>query len=282
MFSVRKLGFEDLGFAVDLANSMNWSMTKEDFKFSLQLEPNGCFLLLHNQKPTGVITCINHNREIGWFGNLVITKENREKGAGTTLVNHAINYLKNAGASTIGLYATEQVTGFYEKLGFKQNGKFAVLHAKTIASTQTTNSTKTRELTEKDLPTVAAFDQRCFGASRRKLLEAMLQRPDAACLGYFEDAMLLGYATAKVSGVVEVGPLVCQKGRRDVTVALLGEVLRRFVGCEAFLYVPLVESAVLDAAIGAGFVEEFGVVRMFLGAAVTGDCVYVAESLERG
>lgn len=54
MFQVRKMEPEDFPFALSLANTMNWNMTADDFAFNLQLEPNGCLLLVKDKEPLGL------------------------------------------------------------------------------------------------------------------------------------------------------------------------------------------------------------------------------------
>ena len=94
----------DFQFATDLANTMNWNMTVEDFEFNSSLEPEGCFVAFEDSERVGIATCINFGT-VGWFGNLIVEEEFRRKGAGRLLVKHAANYLQSKGAKTIGLYA---------------------------------------------------------------------------------------------------------------------------------------------------------------------------------
>ena len=82
--------------------------------------------------------------------------------------------------------------------------------------------------------------------------------------------------------MAEVGPLVCRRNRVDTAVALLKTVLGKLRGLEVFMCVPAAETAIIDVARKAGFQEEFRVARMFLGSVAAENCVYVAESLERG
>jgi hypothetical protein len=45
---------------------------------------------------------------------------------------------------------------------------------------------------------------------------------------------------------------------------------------------PKKEHAILNMLMEVGFKESFRVARMFFGASVVDNCIYVAESLERG
>ena len=71
MFQVKPMDQKDFGFAVELANTMDWNMATEDFQFAKQLEPEGCFVLFDDSKRVGIATCISYGK-VGWFGNLIV------------------------------------------------------------------------------------------------------------------------------------------------------------------------------------------------------------------
>src|SRR3989337_3108392 len=100
MFYVARMRAEDFSFAVQLANSMDWNMSEEDFEFMLELEPDGCFVLFENGERLGLATSISYEK-VGWFGNLIVNENYRKKGAGTFLAKHAMNYLENKGVETV-------------------------------------------------------------------------------------------------------------------------------------------------------------------------------------
>ncbi|MCW4018985.1 MAG: GNAT family N-acetyltransferase [Candidatus Bathyarchaeota archaeon] len=281
MLQIQKMEPKDFPFAVELANTMNWHMTPEDYAFNRSLEPEGCLVLREDSKLVGVATCISYG-QVGWFGNLVVKEAHRRRGAGATLVNHAVNYLKNAGATNIGLYAYPHLKKFYGELGFESDAEFVVLKADSVSSFSFQDA-NLRAIKPQDIPTVAEFDGRCFGGSRKKLLELSLQNP--ANLGYiaYDGSELVGYGAAKVYGeTAEVGPLFCQKNSGETATALLRTLLSKLEGVEAYIYLPAAETALINVARESGFREEFGLLRMFLGSPSLQDCIHIPESLERG
>ena len=74
MFNVKNMQVSDFPFAVQLANTMNWNMTIKDFEFMLKLEPQGCFVLLHNKERVGIATIVTFGK-VGWFGNFIVYPE---------------------------------------------------------------------------------------------------------------------------------------------------------------------------------------------------------------
>ncbi len=144
MFKIKSLTTAEFGFAVELANTMDWNMAAEDFAFMASLEPDGSFLLLDDSKRVGIATCISYGK-VGWFGNLIVDETSRRKGAGRMLVQHALDYLHAKGVETVGLYAYPQLKEFYGHLGFKPDIDFALLCADKIFPVETAGAHKIDE-----------------------------------------------------------------------------------------------------------------------------------------
>ncbi|NWF86769.1 GNAT family N-acetyltransferase [Candidatus Bathyarchaeota archaeon] len=273
------MSIEDLEFAVQITDTMDWGMIKEDFEFMMHLEPEGCFTLFSNSERIGIATTISFGK-IGWFGNFIVNEAHRGKGAGSLLVKHSIKYLTARNVETIGLYAYMDKIPFYERLGFRYDSDFMVLSGKGLSSPIKTGF---REVKEKEIKTIIEFDHSCFGASRKKILKPILLKKNNLCYASFEDGQLTGYAAVKVyKGMADLGPLICKYGRSDMAIAILKTVLNRLKGFEISLCAPKKESELLDFLTKSGFHERFRVARMFYGSSLIRDCIYVAESLERG
>jgi N-acetylglutamate synthase-like GNAT family acetyltransferase len=258
---------------------MNWSLTTADFEFMIELEPDGCFILLENSKKIGLATTISFGT-IAWFGNLIVSESHRKRGAGSQLVRHSVDYLKRKHVRTIGLYAYTDRIPFYERLGFRCDMEFTVLNGR---GSSLPVKFVAGLADKQDLQKIIEFDQSCFGASRRKLLEPIILDSDNLCLLSAEGKRIVGYVVAKVYRQMgEIGPLVCQKGREDVAVNLLRSLLSRLEGYEVSMFVPNKASAILESLKTLRFAESFRVTRMFHGSPITEDCICMAESLERG
>lgn len=279
MFHIKKMSFGDLEFAVQITDQMSWNFVKEDFKFMMGLEPEGCFVLLYDSERVGIATAVCFG-EIGWFGNFVVDESHRNRGAGTILVKHAVKYLKSRNVETIGLYAYIDKIPFYKRFGFKYDSEFVVLEGKGLPQPSKPNL---RKVQNENIQDVIDYDCSCFGGSRKKLLESILLNSVNICYLCIEEGQMIGYGVAKVYGeVAELGPLVCKKGRDDVAIKLLRANLSGLEGFEVSTCVPKKELAIINMLRENGFREKFRVARMFLGSPIARDCIYVAESLERG
>jgi len=280
MFSVKLLmSHSDFRFATKLANTMNWNMSEEDFKFMTNLEPEGCFVAFHGRERVGIATSISFGK-VAWFGNLIVTEKYRNKGAGNLLVKHAVDYLQARGVETIGLYAEPTLNGFYAKLGFKADEDFSVLHTEFLGSMP---SEGLPNVGKQQIGAIESFDTRSFGGDRRKLLESIILEEGNLSFFKSESKRVVGYAAATVIDKrAWVGPLMCQKGKVDVAAMLLKEVLSNLAGKSVYLVLPRKETTLASMLFSVGFKEDFSVSRMFLGEAVAKNCIYMAESLERG
>jgi GNAT superfamily N-acetyltransferase len=279
MLRVKRMKSGDFSFAVELANTMNWNMANEDFEFNLQLEPEGCFVLFDGTEPVGISTCISYGK-VGWFGNLIVKENYRRKGAGTILVQTAIDYLKKTGTETIGLYAYTHLVDFYEKLGFKADQDFVVLRG--VPNSSTFNDATKRPDFQR-VPSVVALDNQCFGADRSRLLKPILDGINNPCYVHMDGTEISGFVTAKVyQGMAELGPLVCHKNRADTAIGLIHSILGRLRHLDVSMCVSRKAISVLDNLSKKGFREDFRLVRMFLGPVAAKNCIYIAESLERG
>jgi len=258
---------------------MDWNMAESDLQFMKKLEPDGCFVLWQAQERVGIATCISYGKT-GWFGNLAVKEEYRNEGAGTFLVKNAVEYLRNRGVETVGLYAYQHLVGFYKRVGFKPQDEFAVLNGVTVAYRQLD---MLRVANEKDVQMLVEFDQRCFGWNRDRLLKSILREKGNLCFFSVQNGEISGFVGAKAyDEMAEIGPLVCRQDSRDVAVELLKSILSRLKKLDVYVCVPVKEKALMETLQKAGLKEKFRLTRMFLGPVPAQSCVYMPESLERG
>jgi GNAT superfamily N-acetyltransferase len=270
---------EDFPFAVEATSQVGWNLSEGDFEFAMELEPDGCFILVDNSERIGIATTVNYGR-IGWFGNLFVIKSHRKKGAGSLLVKHSIDYLRSRNVEIVGLYAYEERIPFYQRLGFTLDSEFTVLKGRGSSLSSDVNL---REFKKADLQTILKLDSSCFGSSRKKLLEPILLDEGNLCYACAESRRIAGYLAVKVYGkMAEIGPLICEKQRGKVAVDLLKTALSKLQDFEVSMCVPKKEVAIVDMLMASGFKESFRVARMFLGHHATEECISLPESLERG
>lgn len=279
MFHIKNMVLDDLTFAVHLTDTMNWGLVDEDFKFMMNLEPAGCFTTFDDEKKIGVATTISFE-SMGWLGNVIVSEKYRGRGVGALLVRHALEYLLNKHVKTIGLYAYISKIPFYKKLGFEYDTEFSYLTGRVVSLPFKDG---TREAMEDDLEKIITLDQSCFGASRRKVLQPFFLDPENLCQIAVENTQVVGFIIVKrYGGVSEIGPLVCQERSIDVAVTLLKNIFNQLKGEVVSMCVPKKETRILKKLVNWGLREVFPLARMFYGDYRNKNCIYMAESLERG
>ncbi len=104
-------------------------------------------------------------------------------------------------------------------------------------------------------------------------------------LSYYisENNSIVGYVAATVYwSMAWIGPLICEAGNLEAATVLIKAVLAKLMGKNVYLVLPKRETALFDVLLHAGFREDFSVARMFFGEVTAKNCIYLAESLERG
>jgi predicted N-acetyltransferase YhbS len=279
MFQVKQMQVDDFQFATELANTMNWNMAPEDFEFNLSIEPKGCFVAYDGVKRIGIATCVSFG-QLGWFGNLIVSEKYRKKGIGSLLVQHAIDSLKDKGVKTIGLYAYSYLTKFYISLGFKQNADFSLMAVEPLYCKPIDIQL---EPAAKHIQEIEKFDTVFFGGNRSRILESIILEEGNLSYCWMENGKVSGYVAATVyEKMAWVGPLVCKTGENEVANSLVTTVFSKLNGLSVYAVIPKKEPAFFNLFSKFGFKEEFSVSRMFFGEKVSKNCIYLAESLERG
>ena len=105
----------------------------------------------------------------GWIGALAVAPEHRRHGLGRTLCEAAIAWLRERGAQTILLYATDLGRPLYEQLGFAAERPATAWRG--VAAVRL--PAPVRPLTAADAPHVAALDHETTGEDRGALLGSL-------------------------------------------------------------------------------------------------------------
>jgi len=277
--TIRKMTTADVAFAVELTDTMNWDLTRRDFRFIMALEPTGCFVALQGATKVGITTTAHFGR-VGWIGNVIVDSRYRGKGIGVELVKHAVDYLTKKSATTTGLYAYMDTVAFYEKLGFKADSSF--VHLVGYGTSFDFDRERVKRMTPKDLEDAISLDKSCMGWNRERLLRTIFKDSNDLCYIARDQDRLLGFIMADWYRQ-EVGPCVFRPESAEVAVNLLKAVLSQLNKREVRIGVSENRAEIIKALKKMNFTEEFRVVRMYWGKLLEDtDCLLAMESLERG
>jgi len=118
MLTISVMTEDDIEFAEYLTYIEKWAYTKDDFKRLIFFEPKGCFVAWIDKERVGIVTTTTYD-DYAFLGTLIVKKEERGKGIGKELMNHAIEYLQQRGMKTIELDGELVAISLYKRLGFK-------------------------------------------------------------------------------------------------------------------------------------------------------------------
>lgn len=277
--TIRKMTTADVAFAVKLTDTMNWDLTRRDFRFMRTLEPGGCLIAQQGATKVGIAITAQLGR-VGWIGNVIVDSRYRSKGIGVELVKHAIDYLTKKSATIIGLYAYMNTVAFYEKLGFKASSGF--VHLVGQGSRLDFDRRLARRMTQKDLEDIISFDESCMCWNRDRLLRRIFKDSNDLCYVARDQERMLGFIMADWYRQ-EIGPCVCHPENSGMAVHLLKAVLSKLGKLEVRIGVSENKTEIIRALKGMNFKEEFRVVRMYRGEVLEdAGCLLAMESLERG
>lgn len=272
------MDFSDITSAITLTNTVEWGLTESDFRFMLDLEPKGCFVVYDTNKLIGVLTTIQFEHQ-GWMGNVIVDSNYRGKNIGSRLVQHAMQYLRKCGVRTIGLYAYLDVIPFYNQLGFKRDERFVFLVG---SGYQCDCLPHILPMRDRDFKKALTLDKRCFGVSREKLLKPIFFGSKKFCYATYDGDELVGFIMGgQYLKTAEIGPLICRS--QDKAADLLTTLLRHFINLDVYIGIPESKSKILLVLNELGFRESFKVLRMYYGLKPQDNgCIVAVESLERG
>ena len=91
LIQIKKMSGDEIRPAIELTDTMKWSLGRDDFKFMMKLEPNGCFFATDDGKLIGLTTVIRFD-SLGWIGNVIVDRTYRHRGVGSLLIDHGVRF----------------------------------------------------------------------------------------------------------------------------------------------------------------------------------------------
>ncbi|MFQ6057161.1 MAG: GNAT family N-acetyltransferase [Methanosarcinales archaeon] len=112
--------YKDLDCILKLANKEGWYSDLSEFQLFLKNNPEGCFVLINDEKVIGGIMSFCHS-DSAWIGNFIIDAKYRGKGLGTSILTCTLDYLdKQKNIKTIYLNAAQKAIQLYKRFGFME------------------------------------------------------------------------------------------------------------------------------------------------------------------
>ena len=260
--SIRTFGRGDIEFALAQTSREGWDTAAELFETALAHDPDGAFVIEAEGGRAGMVTTTAYRRS-GWIGNLIVPPDCRRQGIGQRLMTHAMAHLSRRGLRTMRLEADPPGIGIYRRLGFVD--EFESLRFR-LTTRRESRPAAAERITHADLPTIAAFDARHFGAERGRLLTLLFRHAKAAYrLRGQRGVRGYAFATPSPDGV-RLGPFVAEDSQ--AAESLLESILADSRLTTIAVGVPGANDAAIELLDGHGFQRTPSSFRMVFGERV--------------
>jgi ribosomal protein S18 acetylase RimI-like enzyme len=267
---LRTLTAADLPFADSIRALAGWNQTVADWERFLATEPDGCFLAECGGTPAGTATTTVYSADLGWIGMVIVHPDFRRRGAGTALLKHCIDYLRNRGVVCLKLDATPAGKMVYDGLGFRHEWTLKRWEG-CPAGPEVALTGGLRAWQASDEAHLEPLDTAAFGVCRRKLLVTLANQSSSALVVQSTPNSIdgLGFARAG-SRAVYLGPVIAHSP--ETGLRLLLALVSRYRGQKIFWDIPDSNQIAVALAQHHGFTEQRRLIRMFLGEnALPGD-----------
>lgn len=253
---------DDIDSGLRLCRLSGWDQVARDWERFLAAEPPAAGVAIRSGTVIGTVATLRYGAGFAWIGMVLVDPSAQGQGLGTSLVNYALDALRDVAAAR--LDATAAGRPLYLKHGFVDESHLRRMECSAV-SLGDYSYPEIVPMTSTDLPDVRAMDERVFGAPRGSLLEWMYAgAPEYAVLAR-RNGKLAGYAFGRQGHqFAHLGPIVAVDGRlaQEMTTFCLSRHRGR-----AFIVDAMSHSVEWTAFLEqAGFREQRPFIRMHRGS----------------
>jgi GNAT superfamily N-acetyltransferase len=248
----------DIAFAQRMTDGERWGYLRRDFEDLVAFEPGGCFVARVDGKRAGIVTSTSYGT-YAFVGTLIVETTYRNAGIGSSLLEHAMSYLRNKGVRTIELDGVFEATSLYRRLGFKD--KYLSLR---FLRPHTGQAAAGKPPTHKPSAEIVEFDREMTGIERERIIRHYLEQFSRSAL-VLREASIRAYAFARprAGGTMGVGPFVADDD--SAAEHLMREVIRSYPEAAVSVGVPDGKRSMVDLLPKLGFRYKAPSLRMYWG-----------------
>ncbi len=225
-----------------------------------RIQPDGWFVASRRGDPVGMVGAVVYDA-FAHVGMMAVHPAAQRQGVGMALMRFLLSRLDRDGVPLVSLDASEAGRPMYEKLGFVAHGETLTFQRRKAAGGRAPAADIPR-ISRGELPEVAAWDARCFGAGREKVLRILwADAPDRALLLRDSAGRIAGYLFARPAGI---GPWVCRCA--DAAEQLIKAALALPYAGAVSAIIPAENRAAVDLILRHGFTRTRANRRMSRGA----------------
>jgi ribosomal protein S18 acetylase RimI-like enzyme len=275
---IRRMITADLPAALRLSQQNGWNQLEADWRRFLTMQRDGCFAAEVDGTLVGTACgCIFGS--VAWVALVLVDTAQRNRGLGTALTRHVLDFLDAHRVPSVRLDATPLGRPIYEKLGFVAEYELA-RHAGVLPVSSAPKGVEAAVAA--DLDEIHRLDQHITRTDRRKFLERLFAEAPDALRVVRGDGRLRGYAASRPGArAVQVGPCLADAAAGPL---LLADAFHRHAGQNIFIDIPLSHAAALALAQEQGLTVQRHLLRMGRGRPVSEqiDHLWASAGPEKG
>jgi GNAT superfamily N-acetyltransferase len=260
-YDIRPMSRSDLDMALGWARDEGWNPGLDDAEPFYTQDPRGFLMGWLDDEPIGCISVVKYGRDFSFLGLYIVRPQYRGKGYGKGIWDAGI---ASASDRTIGLDGVVAQQDNYRKSGFVLAHRSARWSG--VIDRAGVGDPKVRSVVSADLPSIEAFDRRCFPASRTPFLSAWLDSGARHSMCYVDNDGVRGFGTIRrsVDGY-KIGPLFAESPQ--VAEPLFYTLAARASSSPVVIDVPATNEGAVEMVRRAGLASSFETARMYRGPA---------------
>ena len=257
-------GTTDLGgvrLALDWARDEGWNPGLDDAPAFFAGDREGFFMATVGDAPAAVISVVNHSSDLAFLGLYIAHPEQRGRGIGYALWQHALGH---AGSRVVGLDGVPDQQDNYRRSGFELAGETHRFSGYLEGRTSTDVSAGT----EQDVPHLTVMEARACGYEKPAFSDIWYRDTDTRRTRGRNREGITGFVTIRACGHgYKIGPVVADSVA-DAEVLIRAAVAA--VGAdEVIIDVPDDCPELMAFCEGEGLRVSFNTARMYRGPAPT-------------
>lgn len=204
---ISTMKMSDIPFAISMTDHEGWGFFPKDFETRIRLYPSGSFVARMGSKLAGIISSVQYG-QYAFLGNLIVSSRYRERGVGSALMQHAIDYLLDRGVKSIELDGVLAACSMYRRLGFKDK------HLSLRFNRPPQGVTTMQKVIPVSPSSIVALDRKLTGIARQQLLRAALADDCNALYVHGNPVSAYALVRERAGGFCMVAPLVATSWRQ--------------------------------------------------------------------
>ena len=260
--TLRKMELSDMDSLMRLKNAEGWNQLEKDWALLISYKESVNLVAVLDDQIVGTITALNYDNTVAWIGMMLVDKDYRGRGIAKLLLLDAIDKLNKC--KSIKLDATPAGKPVYLKLGFIEEYTLYRMTKPSVSHMSLSDLPyQTEQIKPADIPEVAAFDKKVFGADRRELIQRQYESyPEIAWL-IKENKRIAGFCLGRRGQTfTQIGPVYASSSNQAKVLIKLA--INQMTGQAVVVDVGADKSEILGWLEASGFISLRPFDRMYL------------------